>query len=125
MKQRFGKANSTSDRHRRWRAKMMPSAPPGSTLIRIHDCADDALWVLAAVSALLFLYNAVHTFPNARLIAAQQLQDAIGYESRASVKNREWRSAPREHTLCAADLVDIRAIRANERQRTLDDSGIF
>ena len=31
MKQRFGKANSTNDRHRRWRAKMMPSAPPGST----------------------------------------------------------------------------------------------
>jgi hypothetical protein len=122
MKQRFGKANSTNDRHRRWRAKMMPSAPPGSTPIRIHDCADDALWVLAAVSALLFLYSAVYTFPNARLIAAQQLQDAIGYESRAFCEKQGMAFGIREHTLCAADLVDIRA---NERQRTLDESGIF
>jgi hypothetical protein len=122
MKQRFGKANSTNDRHRRWRAKMMPSAPPGSTLIRTHDCADEALWVLAAVSALLFLYSAVHTFPNARLIAVQQLQDAIGYESRALCEKQGMAFGTREHTLCAADLVDIRA---NERQRTLDESGIF
>jgi hypothetical protein len=122
MKQRFGKANSTNDRHRRWRAKMMPSAPPGSTLIRIHDCADDALWVLAAVSALLFLYSAVHTFPNAPLIAAQRLQDAIGYESRAFCEKQGMAFGTREHTLCATDLVDIRA---NERQRALDESGIL
>jgi len=122
MTQRFGKANSTNDRHRRWRAKMMPSAPPGSTLIRIHDCADDALWVLAAVSALLFLYSAVHTFPNARLIAAQQRQDAVGHESRAFCEKQGMAFGTREHSLCAADLVDIRV---NEHQRTLDESGIF
>jgi len=122
MTQRFGKANSTNDRHRRWRAKMMPSAPPGSTLIRIHDCADDALWVLAAVSTLLFLYSAVHTFPNARLIAAQQRQDAAGHESRAFCEKQGMAFGTREHSLCAADLVDIRA---NEHQRTLDESGIF
>jgi hypothetical protein len=122
MTQRFGKANSTNDRHRRWRAKMMPSAPRGSTLIRIHDCADDALWVLAAVSTLLFLYSAVHTFPNARLIAAQQRQDAMGHESRAFCEKQGMAFGTREHSLCAADLVDIRA---NEHQRTLDESGIF
>jgi hypothetical protein len=101
---------------------MVPSAPPGSALIRIHDCANNALWVLAAVSALLFLYGAVHSFPNVRLIAAQQRQDAIGYESRAFCEKQGMAFGTPEHSLCAADLVGIRA---NAHQRTLDESGIF
>ena len=43
----------------------------------------DALWVVAAVSALLFLYSAFYASPNARLIAAQQRHHAAVQESRA------------------------------------------
>jgi hypothetical protein len=73
------------------------------------------------VSALLFLYGAVYSSSNGPLIAAQQLQDAIEYESRAFCE-KHGIPETREHTLCAADLVDIRA---NERRRTLGDLGIF
>jgi hypothetical protein len=96
----------------------MMHRPLVSTLIWIHAWGNDALWVLAAVSALLFVYGAVYSSPNARFIAAQQRQDAIEYESRAFCERHGIPSGTREHTLCAADLADIRA---NERRRTLDD----
>jgi len=101
---------------------MAPFGLPACALTRIHDWGNSALWALAAVSALLFLYGAVHPPPNARLIAGQQQQDAIAQESRAFCEKHGMAFGTREHTLCAADLVDIRA---NERQRTLDESAIF
>ena len=93
-----------------------------STLAWIHAWGNDAVWVVAAVSALLFLYSAVNASPNARLIAAQQRHDAVMQESRAFCEKQGIPFGTRTHTLCAADLVDIRA---NEHRRILDESGTF
>jgi hypothetical protein len=93
-----------------------------TTLTWIHAWGNDALWVVAAVSALLFLYSAFYASPNARLIAAQQRHDAAVQESRAFCKKHGIPFGTRTHTLCAADLVDIRA---NEHRRILDESGTF
>lgn len=100
----------------------MTRRPLVSTLTWVHAWGNDALWVVAAVSALLFLYSAFYASPNARLIAAQQRHDAAVQESRTFCEKQGIPFGTRTHTLCAADLADIRA---NEHRRILDESGTF
>ena len=91
-------------------------------LVWVHDCGDRFAWAAVAVSTVLFFYAVGYAFPHARLIAKQQEQEAIEQESRAFCKKHAMPFGTREHTVCVEDLMDIRA---NERQRTLADLGIF
>jgi hypothetical protein len=91
-------------------------------LTRIYDWGNRAVWAVAALSALLFFYAVIYAFPNARLTAQQQERDAIEQENRTFCEKHGMPFGTREHTLCAEDLMDIRA---NERQRTLDWLGIL
>ena len=75
-----------------------------------------------AVSTVLFFYAVACAFPHARLIAKQQEQQAIEQESRTFCEKHAMPFGSREHTACIEDLMDIRA---NERQRTLAELGIF
>jgi hypothetical protein len=109
-------ADHTRDR---WRVARL--SPWTAALRWIHDCGDRAAWAVAGASVLLFFYT-VYAFPNARLIAKQQEQEAMERESRAFCEKHAMPFGTREHTLCAAELMDIRA---NERQRTLAGLGIF
>lgn len=88
----------------------------------IHDCGNQAAWAAVAASVLLFLYAVVYAFPNARRIALQQQWEVVEQENRAFCEKHGMPYGTREHTVCAEDLMDIRA---NERQRTLDELGIF
>ena len=95
---------------------------PVEALRRIHDCGNQVAWAAAAVSALLFLYSVIYAFPNARRAALQQEREVVEQENRAFCEKHGIPFGTREHTVCAEDLMDIRA---NERQRTLDELGIF
>lgn len=92
----------------------MPSA--------IYEWGNRAAWIAAAVTAILFFYAVIYAFPNARLAALQQARDVAEQENRAFCEKHGMPFGTREHTLCAEDLMDIRA---NERQRTLDELGVF
>lgn len=87
-----------------------------------REWGNRAAWVAAAVSALLFFYAVAYAFPNARRIALQQEREVVEQENRAFCEKHGMLFGTREHTVCAEDLMDIRA---NERQRTLDELGIF
>jgi hypothetical protein len=89
---------------------------------RFHDCGNQVAWAAAAMSALLFLYGVIYAFPNARHAALQQEREVVEQENRAFCEKHGMPFGTREHTVCAEDLMDIRA---NERQRTLDELGIF
>ena len=95
---------------------------PVEALRRFHDCGNQVAWAVVAVSALLFLYGVIYAFPNARHAALQQEQELVEQENRAFCEKYGMPFGTREHTVCAEDLMDIRA---NERQRTLDELGIF
>ena len=110
---------------------MLPSTKnPRSSLQRgraaflslINQWGNRTTWIAAAITAVLFLYAVVYAFPNARRTAMQQERDAIESENRAFCEKYGMPFGTRRHTLCAEDLMDIRA---NERQRTLDWLGIF
>jgi hypothetical protein len=88
----------------------------------IYEWGNRAAWITAAVTAVLFFYAVVDAFPNARRTALQQARDAAEQEDRVFCEKHGMPFGTREHTLCAEDLMDIRA---NERQRTLDWLGIF
>jgi hypothetical protein len=87
-----------------------------------YDWSHRSAWLAAALAALLFFYAVIYAFPNARLTALQQERDALEEENRAFCEKYGMPFGTREHTLCAEDLMDIRA---NQRQRTLDWLGIF
>ncbi len=91
-------------------------------LSSIYEWGNRAGWIAAAVTAVLFFYAVVYAFPNARQIAMQRERDATESENQAFCEKYGMPFGTREHTLCAEDLMDIRA---NERQRTLDWLGIF
>jgi hypothetical protein len=91
-------------------------------LVWIHDRRDRFAWAAVAVSTVLFFYAVGYAFPHARLAAQQQERDAVELESRAFCEKHAMPFGTREHTACLEDLMDIRA---NERQRTLADLGIF
>jgi hypothetical protein len=110
-----------------WRRRLPPvGSQRGTTwaeaLARVHKCGHQVAWAVAVMSALLFFYAVVYAFPNARLAALQQARDAAEQENRAFCEKHGMPFGTREHTVCAEDLTDIRA---NERQRTLDEFGIF
>jgi hypothetical protein len=110
-----------------WRRRLPPTGSPRSktwaeALAWIHGRGNQVAWAAAAASALLFFYAVVYAFPNARLAALQQARDAAEQENRAFCEKHGMPFGTREHTVCAEDLMDIRA---NERQRTLDELGIF
>jgi hypothetical protein len=88
----------------------------------IYEWGNRAAWIAAAVTAILFFYAVIYAFPNARLAALQQARDVAEEENRAFCEKHGMPFGTREHTLCAEDLMDIRA---NERQRTLDELGVF
>jgi len=88
----------------------------------IHDRDDRFAWAAVAVSMVLFFYAVAYAFPHDRLIAKQQEQEAIEQGSRTFCEKHAMPFGSREHTACIEDLIDIRA---NERQRTLADLGIF
>ena len=90
-------------------------------LALMHEWGNRAAWVAAAVSALLFFYAVAYAFPNARRIALQQEREVVEQENRAFCEKHGMLFGTREHTVCAEDLMDIRA---NERQRTLDEFGM-
>jgi hypothetical protein len=98
-----------------WRAS-------ADVLAWLHEWANRVAWAAAAVSVLLFFYAVVYAFPNARHAALQQARDVAENENRAFCEKHGMPFGTREHTVCAEDLMDIRA---NERQRTLDELGIF
>jgi len=104
-----------------WIGSSRRKAPAGA-LTWIHDRGNQVAWAGAAVGGLLFIYAAFYAFPNARLIALQQQRDAIELENRNFCEKYGMPFGTRAHTSCAEDLMDIRA---NERQRTLDELGIF
>ena len=88
----------------------------------ICEWGNRAGWAVAVISAFLFLYAVVYAFPNARRAALQQEQEIVEQENRAFCGKYGMPFGTREHTMCAEDLMDIRA---NERQRTLDELGVF
>ena len=92
------------------------------TVARIRECGNEVAWAGATVGMLLFIYAAFYAFPNARLASLQQARDVAEQENRTFCEKHGMPFGIREHTLCAEDLMDIRA---NERQRTLDEFGIF
>ena len=91
-------------------------------LARSFGSGNRVAWIAAAVAAVLFFYAVIYAFPNARLAALQQARYAAEQENRAFCEKHGMPFGTREHTLCAPDLMDIRA---NEHQRTLDELGIF
>ena len=91
-------------------------------LSAIYEWGNRAAWIAAAVTAVLFFYAIIYAFPNARLAALQQARNVAEQENRAFCEKHGMPFGTREHTLCAEDLMDIRA---TERQRTLDELGIF
>jgi hypothetical protein len=91
-------------------------------LSAIYEWGNRATWIAAAVTAILFFYAVIFAFPNARLAALQQARDVAEQENRAFCGEHGMPFGTREHTLCAEDLMDLRA---NERQRTLDELGVF
>jgi hypothetical protein len=91
-------------------------------LSTIYEWGNRAAWIAAAVTAILFYYAVIYAFPNARLAALQPARDVAEEENRAFCEKHGMPFGTREHTLCAEDLMDIRA---NERQRTLDELGVF
>ena len=105
----------TRIRSSRWRV-------PPEILSRIHACGNQIVWAGAAVSAILFLYAVVYAFPNARHAALQQEREVVEQENHTFCEKHGMPFGTREHTVCAEDLMDIRA---NERQRTLNELGIF
>jgi hypothetical protein len=105
--------------------KKAQRSPPGShspKLSAIYEWGNRAAWMTAAVTAVLFFYAVVYAFPNARRTALQQQREAVEQENLAFCEKHGMPFGTREHTVCAEDLMDIRA---NERQRTLDGLGIF
>ena len=91
-------------------------------LRQLHDCGNQVAWAAATLSALLFLYGVIYAFPNARRAALQHERQVVEQENRALCEKHGMPFGTREHTMCAQDLMDIRA---NERQRTLDELGNF
>jgi hypothetical protein len=91
-------------------------------LARLYDWGDRAAWAAAALGGLLLVYAVFYAFPHARLTALQQEREAVEQENRAFCEKHGMRFGTREHTICAQDLMDVRA---NERQRTLDRLGII
>ena len=110
-----------------WRGRLPPvGSSRGKTwaeaLAWVHECGNQVAWAAAAVSALLFFYTAVCAFPNARRGALEQERAMVEQENRAFCEKHGMLFGTHEHTVCAEDLMEIRA---NERQRTLDELGIF
>ena len=101
--------------------RLLPAKPWGHAefVLRVGN---RAAWIAAAIIAVLFFYAVIYAFPNARQVAMQQQRDAIERENRAFCEKCGRLFGIREHTLSAEDLEDIRT---NERQRTLDNLGIF
>jgi hypothetical protein len=93
-----------------------------ASLAWIYDCGNHAAWAAVASSVVLFLYAVVYAFPNARLAALQQAREVVEQENRAFCEKHGVPFGTQEHMLCAEDLMDVRA---NERQRTPDELGIF
>ena len=88
----------------------------------IHDRGSQAKWAAVGISVFLFFYAVVYAFPHARLAAQEQERDTVEQESHAFCEKHGMPFGTREHTVCIEDLMDVRA---NERQRTLADLGIF
>ena len=99
----------------------LPRRASADALTWMYEWANRAMWA-AAVSLLLFFYAVVYAFPNARHAALQQARDVAEEENRAFCEKHGMLFGTHEHTVCAEDLMEIRA---NERQRTLDELGIF
>ena len=87
-----------------------------------YEWGNRAWSITVAVTVVLFFYAIIYAFPNARLAALHQARDVAEQENRAFCEKHGMPFGTREHTVCAEDLMDIRA---NERQRTLDELGIF
>ena len=114
-------------RARDWRRRLRLAASslwkaPTDALASIHAWGNQVAWAGAAAGVLLFVYAVVYAFPCARQAALQQARDVAEQENRAFCEKHGMPFGTREHTLCAEDLMDIRA---NERQRTRDELGIF
>jgi hypothetical protein len=119
------RANSAHTRH--WRGRLPPTGSLrektwAEVLAWAHEWGNQIAWAAAVISAVLFFYAVVYAFPNARLSWLQQARDAAEQENRAFCEKHGLPFGKHEHTVCAEDLMDIRA---NERQRTLDEFGIF
>jgi hypothetical protein len=110
-----------------WRGRLPLAGPSrrktwAEALAWVHEWGNQVAWAAVVISALLFFYAVVYAFPNARLAWLQQARDAVEQENRAFCEKHGMPFGTLEHTVCAEDLMDIRA---HERQRTLDELGIF
>lgn len=116
-----------SARTQYWRGRLRPvGSSPGKIwaemLARVDEYGNQLAWTAAVMGALLLFYAFVYAFPNARRAALEQERAVVEQEGRAFCEKHGMPFESREHTVCAEDLMDIRA---NERQRTLDELGIF
>ena len=84
----------------------------------MYDWANRVAWVAAALSVPFFLYVAVYAAPAARLVSQQQEKEAMERENIAFCVKHGMLVGTREYTLCAEDLMDIRA---KQDQRTAED----
>jgi hypothetical protein len=84
----------------------------------MYDWANRAAWVAAALSVPFFLYVAVYSAPAAWLVSQQQEKEAMERENIAFCVKHGMPVGTREYTLCAEDLMDIRA---KQDQRTAED----
>ena len=119
------RSDAAHTRDWRWRLKRIGSSRwnlRADALARINEWSNRAVWIATALSAFFFFYAVVYAFPNARRAVLQQEQEVIEQENRVFCEKHGMPFGTRDHTVCAEDLMDIRA---NERQRTLDELGIF
>jgi hypothetical protein len=110
-----------------WRGRLRPvGSSPGKiwaeVLARVDECGNQLAWAAAVIGALLLFCAVAYAFPNARRAALEQERAVVEQENGAFCEKHGMPFGTREHTVCAEDLMDIRA---NERQRTLDELGIF
>ena len=96
---------------------------PGKTVTSMHHPSHRTAWAGAAVAlgAFLVFYALLYAFPNARLATLQQAQDLAEQQDRAFCEKYGMPFGTHAHISCIEDLMDIRA---NERQRTLDEFGM-
>jgi hypothetical protein len=82
----------------------------------LYDWRNRVAWVAAALSVP--FYVAFFTVPAAQRFAQQQQQEAIEREDIAFCAKHGMPVGTHEYTLCAEDLMDIRA---KQDQRTAED----
>ena len=104
-------------------AGSMRSAPANALTV-IHRSPHRAIWagIAVAAGACLLFYAAYYGVPNARSAAVHEARAIAEQEDGVFCEKYGRPFGTRAVTACLGDLMNIRA---NERQRTLDEFGTF